>query len=903
VSLDERANRFRTLARLSRSVSSSLDLDTVLGQVVEATRELFGIAAAAIWLADDERRTLHLQVRAAGPEVATYPIPVLRFGEGTTGWVAVHRRSVVVDDVYADGRFVNLQWLRQRGITSYCGLPLIADGVLLGVLSLSARAPFLFTIEDAEILESLAAQAASAIRNARLFLEATRRRQDAERIGVIAGLLPQLLGRAEIAWRVAEGVREGLHATAALVYSTGRDSLDLDRLAWAGSLREVSDRLPAGAGMAGLAIAERRPVVSADVRTDPRIRNTPSTALEDADRAARLAVPLIAQERIVGALVVLDREGRVFDEDAVRLAEMFAAHAAVALEAATLLETAERRREESEALAAAAREIAESLDVAGVGRRTAEHAQALFSSRTVRIRLAEPDSRLRLIASLGRSPAYDESSGPLPAGTGTAGRVFQEGRPFWTSDELNEPTADARIRDHLRDKADRALLSVPMRSKGLTIGTLSIGDVTGRVFSTTEITLLRALADQAALALENARLFEDAQRAYREVSETQAQLVQAQKMEAVGLLAGGIAHDFNNLLTVIGGRSALLLEHAGLSGAVRTDVELIGKTADRAAALTRQLLAFSRKQVLEPRAVEPNALVGGVAPMLRRLIGEHIELVIVAGRDLGHVLADPGQVEQVIMNLVVNARDAMPDGGMVKIETAGRDLPEAARHAQGQVPPGPYVTLSVQDAGSGMDPATLARIFEPFFTTKEPGKGTGLGLSTVHGIVHQSGGYIGVDSAPGRGTTFTIYLPRIAAGAAIPDAAPPTPSGATRGTETVLLVEDEEEVRRLASEILKGCGYTVLETGDPLEALTLAERRSGAVDLLVTDMVMPAMGGSELAERLKITCRGMRVLYISGYTDELITQAGTSGSGRAFLHKPFTPHDLTRKVREVLTRA
>ena len=384
---------------------------------------------------------------------------------------------------------------------------------------------------------------------------------------------------------------------------------------------------------------------------------------------------------------------------------------------------------------------------------------------------------------------------------------------------------------------------------------------------------------------------------------SEAQLVQAQKMEAVGQLAGGIAHDFNNLLTVIGGRSALLLQRGGFSDAVRTDVELIGKTADRAAALTRQLLAFSRKQVLEPRPVEPNALVGGVAPMLRRLIGEHIELVIVAGRDVGHVMADPGQVEQVIMNLVVNARDAMPDGGMVKIETAGRDLPEAARHAQGQVPPGPYVTLSVQDAGSGMDTATLARIFEPFFTTKEPGKGTGLGLSTVHGIVHQSGGYIGVDSAPGRGTTFTIYLPRIAAGAVITDAAPPAPSGAMRGTETVLLVEDEEEVRRLASEILKGCGYTVLETGDPLEALTMAERRSGAVDLLVTDMVMPAMGGSELAERLTITCRGMRVLYISGYTDEMITQAGTSGSGRAFLHKPFTPHDLTRKVREVLTRA
>jgi signal transduction histidine kinase/CheY-like chemotaxis protein len=639
------------------------------------------------------------------------------------------------------------------------------------------------------------------------------------------------------------------------------------------------------------------------VRTDPRIRSIPVAAPEAEDRAARLGVPLIAQERIVGALVVLDGGGRVFDDDAVRLAQMFAAHAAVALQAATLLETAERRQQESAALAAAAREIAESLDVAGVGRRTAEHAQALFSSRTVRVRLAEPDGRLRLIASLGRPPAYDEAAGPLPAGTSTAGRVFQEGRPFWTSDELTEATADARIRDHVRDKADRALLCVPMGSKGRTIGTLSIGDVTGRGFSATEITLLRALADQAALALDNARLFEEAQRAAREVSETQAQLVQAQKMEAVGQLAGGIAHDFNNLLTVIGGRSALLLQRGEVSGVVRNDVELIGKTADRAAALTRQLLAFSRKQVLEPRAVDPNALVSGVAPMLRRLIGEDIELVIVAARDLGHVMADPGQVEQVIMNLVVNARDAMPDGGMVKIETAARDLQEAAGHTQGDVPPGQYVTLSVQDAGGGMDTETLGRIFEPFFTTKEPGKGTGLGLSTVQGIVHQSGGHVGVDSAPGRGTTFTIYLPRIAAAEAVTDAPTRRPQDLTRGTETVLLVEDEEEVRRLASEILKGCGYTVLETGDPLEALTMAERRRGAVDLLVTDMVMPAMGGSELAERLMAACRGMRVLYISGYTSEMITQAGASETGRAFLQKPFTPDDLTRKVREVLTRS
>jgi len=387
-----------------------------------------------------------------------------------------------------------------------------------------------------------------------------------------------------------------------------------------------------------------------------------------------------------------------------------------------------------------------------------------------------------------------------------------------------------------------------------------------------------------------------------ERKQLEAQLRQAQKIEAIGQLAGGIAHDFNNLLTVIGGRSSLLLQKLRPDDPARREVELIEKTAQRAAGLTRQLLAFSRKQVLEPKPLDLNALVAGVAPMLKRLIGEHIEVVTVPGGGLGHVMADPGQVEQVVMNLVVNARDAMPDGGMVKIETASRAVQEGALHAQGHVPPGRYVALSVQDTGCGMDSPTLARIFEPFFTTKEPGKGTGLGLSTVHGIVHQSGGYIGVDSARGRGTTFTIYLPRITEPINATEAPKAEPRDLLRGTETVLLVEDDEELRRLASEILKTCGYTVLETGDPLEALTIGERRNGAIDLLLTDMVMPAMSGSELAQRLGTMCPGLRVLCMSGYTDEMLAADVASEPARAFLRKPFTPHDLARKVREALAR-
>jgi PAS domain S-box-containing protein len=379
------------------------------------------------------------------------------------------------------------------------------------------------------------------------------------------------------------------------------------------------------------------------------------------------------------------------------------------------------------------------------------------------------------------------------------------------------------------------------------------------------------------------------------------QLQQAQKMEAIGQLAGGVAHDFNNLLTVIGGRSSLLLMKMPPDDPGRKHVELIERTSQRAAGLTRQLLAFSRKQVLQPELIDLNTLAAGLTPMLRRLIGEHIEIMMVPGPNLGHVMADPGQIEQVIMNLVVNARDAMRDGGMVKIETGNREIPEVRLHAQGHVPPGQYVVVSVQDAGTGIDAPTLARIFEPFFTTKDPGKGTGLGLSTVHGIVHQSGGYIGVDSAVGRGTTFTIYLPRLTDPVTVTDART-GPQELMRGTETILLVEDEEDVRRLSSEILKTCGYTVLETGEPLEALVIGEQRNGTIDLLLTDMVMPGMRGSELAARLETTNPKLRVLCMSGYADAMIAAAANEPA-RPFLQKPFTPHDLASKVRQALARS
>ena len=377
------------------------------------------------------------------------------------------------------------------------------------------------------------------------------------------------------------------------------------------------------------------------------------------------------------------------------------------------------------------------------------------------------------------------------------------------------------------------------------------------------------------------------------------QLRQAQKMEAVGRLAGGVAHDFNNLLTIISGYGGLLLEHPGTIEPLRGYVNEISNASGRAASLTRQLLAFSRQQVLAPRVLGLNAVVANIEKMLKRLIGEDINLVTILGESLWPVKADPGQLEQVLLNLALNARDAMPNGGVLTIETANVEMDSTSAQSHPPLSPGPYVLLAISDTGIGMDAETQARIFDPFFTTKEKGKGTGLGLATVYGIVKQSGGYIWVYSEVGKGTTFKIYLPRTEEEV---EESGPGRSGveALQGTETLLLVEDEDVVRALVRNVLKEKGYRVLEASRGEEALELAEQYWGPIDLLVTDVVMPQMGGRELARRLVSLHPQIKVLYISGYTDNPSWYQGGLDSGVAFLQKPFSPEALAHKVREVL---
>ena len=432
----------------------------------------------------------------------------------------------------------------------------------------------------------------------------------------------------------------------------------------------------------------------------------------------------------------------------------------------------------------------------------------------------------------------------------------------------------------------------------------------------------------------------DLKRADEALRASEDQLRQAQKMDAVGKLAGGIAHDFNNLLMVIRGDGDLILRRLPPSHPLRKNAEGIREAADQAATLTRQLLAFSRKQVLAPKVVDLNTIVAGMQTMLQRLIGETINLVTVPETALGSVKADPGQIEQVIMNLAVNARDAMPDGGRLIIRTANVRAGEAPPLPGAASPPaGPHVLLEVSDGGTGMDANTLAHLFEPFFTTKEPGKGTGLGLSTVYGIVEQSGGSVTVETELGRGTTFRIYLPQVEAPVpvappvtrpaptrAMPAAAPAAPvappharvqpepvrvaarplepavvsEAVPQRTETILLVEDALRVRAVVREILEMNGYNVLEARHGVEALEISERHQGPIHLMVTDVVMPQMSGRELAQRLQPLRPDMKVLYMSGYTDDAIVRHGVLGAGMAFLSKPFTPDALALKINEIL---
>lgn len=506
----------------------------------------------------------------------------------------------------------------------------------------------------------------------------------------------------------------------------------------------------------------------------------------------------------------------------------------------------------------------------------------------------EPDKEKLLLELIGKYPARMTSVNP-------GAKALETGEPVHSAsisdDQVRAWCVDERHAEGVRRLGAGSSITVPLIARQRRVGVLALISASPERFEPADVRLATELGGRAAMALDNALLYADLQSENAERRQAEDQLRQAQKMEAIGNLAGGIAHDFNNLLSVILGYSSLLLPTLGPDDKRRTGVEQIDRAGMRAAALTQQLLAFSRKQLLQPRLIKLGDVIAGVEILLRRLIGENIELTVRGSQEPGCVRADPSRVEQIIMNLAVNSRDAMPRGGKLIIETANQDLDQTHAALIGAVP-GPYVMLAVTDNGVGMDRATQARIFEPFFTTKEVGKGTGLGLATVFGIVRQSGGGISVDSEPGRGTTFRVYFPRAdETGESERDYHYPV-LGALEGSETILLVEDEEQVRTLVRAILQSYGYNVIEAQTGGDALLMSEKHAGAIDLLLTDVIMPHISGPQLAQRLSRLVT--KVLYMSGYTEDSMVRQGLIDSSVALLQKPITPEALVRKVREVL---
>jgi PAS domain S-box-containing protein len=735
---------------------------------------------------------------------------------------------------------------------------------------------------------------------------AERRRREAGVLAELARTLNASLDLDTVLSRVAEGAKELCESDAALIAlrEPASEAMAIRHLV-GGPYRGLRGlRVEPGQGVGGQVLLSGCPFRTDDYINDRRLSDDFAQMIQEHGVVCMMAVPIRIGSRIEGLLYVDNHAPRPFTDDDEATLLQLAEHAAIAIHNARLYEESERRRRAAESLAGVERLLSQSLDPEEVGQRIVDSVRGLFgavSASLLRLEMSSGD--FTVLAEAGDVSAAFGSYIRLAGNTGMIGLAVQQRRPVAISEFSGEPD---RAPDGAREAASpqplrRSVLAIPLIHQEGVIGALAIIDRAGRLFSPEDTRLAQAFADQAATALENAHLYQELQRAYDKLSHTQDQLIHAQKMEAVGRLAGGIAHDFNNLLTVIMGRADLVLTRLRGKDRLRRNLELILSAADNAASLTRQLLAFSRRQVLLPGVIDLNTVVINVRTMLQWLIGEDIRVIIHPARGLGRIKADPGQLEQVVMNLAVNARDAMRHGGQLIIETSEVELDEAFAREHLGVQAGRYVRLKVQDTGCGMGPETLAHIFEPFFTTKEPGRGTGLGLSTVYGIITQSGGNISVTSSPGEGTTFTIDLPRIE------DRLAPTPSGSPQtrlppGTETVLLVEDEATVRSVAREVFQMAGYTVLEAATGEEALERVGRHSGVIHLLVTDVVMPGMNGRELADRLAVDHPALEVLYLSGYTDDAIARHGVLRAGVELLHKPFTPDTLARRVREVLDK-
>ena len=899
---ERRRREAERLAEVGRLLAETRDPELVAQRIADSARELLDAQVATVYRQDSESGDL-VALAASGERAPAFDRGlVLPRGTGVAGLAVRFGRAVSSPDVLADPQVTLTAEVRARieaaSHRSVLAVPLSVERRVIGALAVGDRSARAFGAGEVRLAQALAAQAAVALDTAHQYEAVERHRREAE---VLAELVADINASRDldaILRRIGEGARDlcGSDLAGVALREAGSSAVIFSH--WPGARLDYgSVRVEPGKGVGGMVLATGRPFRTDCYAEDSRITQDYRDIATGEGIVAAMAVPVGREDRIDGLLYVHNRSPRPFTGRDEAILIRLADHAARAIGNARLTDALRTRQAHLEALLEASRELSRIQPVASLLGRVTQLCGRLLDSNSVGIRLVEGDD---LVISEGWGDARQVMvTQRLKVGQSLSGIVAASGESLLVEDIGSDERVEPAHREAARRLGYTRWLGVPLKVGERVLGVLSVNRGGNRPFTGEDLEIATAFASQATAALENARLYREAQEAYASLAQTQAQLGQSQKMEAVGRLAGGIAHDFNNLLTVVIGRSELALARLRGDDPLRRDLGLIQSTSQRAAGLVRQLLAFSRKQVLRPEVLDLGAVVAGLQGMLRRLIGEDIDLLAVVAPGLGRVTADPGQLEQVIVNLVVNARDAMPGGGRITIETANVDLDEAVAAEREGLRPGAYVRLAVRDTGHGMDAETQARIFEPFFTTKEVGKGTGLGLATVYGIVKQSEGAIRVESQAGRGTTFTIHLPRV------PEEAAPAPAAAApatllRGTETILLVEDDPELRALGIEVLQASGYTVLEAREGNEALLVMERHPGPLHLLVTDVVMPRMGGRALAERLASLRPELRVLFMSGYSEAAIAQHGVLDPGTAFMPKPFTPEGLTRKVREVL---
>jgi PAS domain S-box-containing protein len=1141
--------RLEALVRVQRLLSATLDPTLVAQRITDSLRELLSARVCTVFRTGEREEDLYgLAVSGDGGPDYGANIGLLG-GTGAVGLAVRERRPIATPNVLTDPRIRFEADVRERlasaSFRAALAVPLVVRDRLIGALGVGDVEGRLFNADERELTEAFAAQAAQALETARLYDEARRGQREAEIVsGLVSGITASLdLGT--VLQRVVEGAKEICAADMVRIGLREPGSpLIAHRIGVgpAGFEARLRPAVGVGEGSGGIVLATGVPFRTEDFQADPRLADYIKESVRGLGTMAHLVVPIRTGARIDGLIYVSRFTRRPFTErDETQLGRL-ADHAAIAIDNARLHLESEQRRHAAEELAASARVLAESLDPAAVGERVVNGLLALLHAKSASVRRLEPDGSLVAMTWAGRALAHNRGPGHRTRpGLGGIHQAVTRNQAVWSRDLLAEPevviTDEARAM--LLASGDRATLAVPLRAKGAVIGVLTVSDDVGREYSVEEVSLAQAFADQAAVALENARLFiaeqsarveaqgalaalaeseralatlignlpgytyrcanepgyalqfisegvqtitgyraheylvdgtveceelihpddrdgvwtivqdavaagkpyqcsyrimarsgdekwvweqgagvfapsgallclegfitditplkraeaalgeseeryrdlvenasdavftldargrftainaagerltgygrdellvmgidallsaDDLERADRQIAEAirpamfecellardghrvrieisargvlregqrvavhgiardvterhrqEDELRQAQKMEAIGRLAGGIAHDFNNLLTVIGGRAELLLARLP-QGRARNDATLVKETAERAAALTRQLLAFSRRQVMQPSVLDLRTVITSMETLLRRLLGEDVDLLIELPAHLTPVRADRSQLEQVVMNLAVNAREAMPRGGRLTI--AATEAPDD---------PAPHVRLTVTDTGHGMDAETQARIFEPFFTTKGAIHGTGLGLATVYGIVTQSGGRIAVDSILGEGTTFSVFLP--SARDAMLDSPEAEPGHGTRGTESVLLVEDEPAVRDLAYDVLTSLGYRVLLAGGAEEGVRVMRSQAEPIDLVLTDVVMPDGSGREMVDRLRGLRTDFKVLYMSGYTDDVVIQRGLVTADVAFLQKPFTPAGLAQRVREVL---